>query len=46
MWKIFEDEVRVRLGPSNVEDFEEALSQVTQVGTFQDYQREFERLGN
>ncbi|KAE8676919.1 hypothetical protein F3Y22_tig00111569pilonHSYRG00069 [Hibiscus syriacus] len=45
-WEAFEDEVRARFGPPDSEDFDEALSRVRQTGTLQDYQREFERLGN
>jgi hypothetical protein len=35
-----------RFGPTNCEDFDEALSRVCQVGSLRDYQKEFERLGN
>ncbi|KAE8698902.1 hypothetical protein F3Y22_tig00110597pilonHSYRG01052 [Hibiscus syriacus] len=45
-WEAFEDEVRDRFGPPDSEDFDEELSRVRQTGTLQDYQREFERLGN
>ena len=45
-WKVFEYELRARFGPSDAEDFDEALSRVKQITTLRDYQREFERLGN
>ena len=45
-WETFEDEVRARFEPLKLEDFDEALSQVLQIGSLRDYQREFERLGN
>ncbi|KAH9717618.1 hypothetical protein KPL71_021897 [Citrus sinensis] len=45
-WTDFEEELWARFGPTECEDFDEALSRVRQVGTLRDYQREFERLGN
>ena len=33
-------------GPTKVEDFDEALSQICQSGTLREYQQEFERLAN
>ncbi|KAE8662834.1 hypothetical protein F3Y22_tig00113124pilonHSYRG00171 [Hibiscus syriacus] len=42
----FEDEVRVRFGLPDYEDFDEVLSRVRQTGTLRNYQREFERVGN
>lgn len=45
-WEIFEEELWARFGPIECEDFDEALSRVKQVGSLQDYQKEFERLGN
>ncbi|KAL6312286.1 hypothetical protein AAG906_017119 [Vitis piasezkii] len=45
-WTNFEDELWARFGPSECEDFDEALSRIRQVGSLRDYQREFERLGN
>ncbi|KAH7572795.1 hypothetical protein JRO89_XS03G0015500 [Xanthoceras sorbifolium] len=45
-WEVFEDELRARFGPSDLEDFDVALSRVKQMGTLRDYQWEFERLGN
>ena len=45
-WRDFEEELWARFGPTDCEDFDEALSRVRQVGTLRDYQREFERLGN
>ncbi|KAL9410915.1 hypothetical protein AB3S75_044649 [Citrus x aurantiifolia] len=45
-WEIFHDELWARFGPTDCEDFDEALSKVEQVGSLRDYQKEFERLGN
>ena len=45
-WEIFHDEPWARFGPTDCEDFDEALSKVEQVGSLRDYQKEFERLGN
>ena len=45
-WINFEGELWARFGPSDCEDFDEALSQIRQEGSLRDYQREFERLGN
>ncbi|XP_042941551.1 uncharacterized protein LOC122288885 [Carya illinoinensis] len=45
-WMNFEDELWARFGPSDCEDFDEALSRVRQVGSLREYQKEFERLGN
>lgn len=45
-WEKFEEELWARFGPSECEDFDEALSRVKQLGTLRDYQREFEKLGN
>ncbi|KAL9429100.1 hypothetical protein AB3S75_030999 [Citrus x aurantiifolia] len=45
-WTDFEEELWARFGPTECEDFDEALSKLRQVGTLRDYQREFERLGN
>jgi hypothetical protein len=45
-WEIFEEELWARFGPTEYEDFDEALSKVRQVGSLRDYQKEFERLGN
>ena len=40
------EELWARFGPTECEDYNEALSRVKQTGTLRDYQREFERLGN
>ena len=40
------EELWARFGPTNCEDFDEALSKVKQTGTLRDYQKEFERHGN
>ncbi|KAH9735042.1 hypothetical protein KPL71_017615 [Citrus sinensis] len=45
-WNTFVDELWARFGPTECEDFDEALSHVQQTGTLRDYQKEFERLGN
>lgn len=45
-WAIFEEELWARFGPTECEDFDEALSRVKQVGSLRDYQKEFEKLGN
>ncbi|KAH9768883.1 hypothetical protein KPL71_011779 [Citrus sinensis] len=45
-WEIFMEELWARFGPTDCEDFDEALSRVKQTGTLRDYQKEFERLGN
>lgn len=45
-WSIFVEELWSRFGPTDREDFDEALSRVKQTGSLRDYQREFERLGN
>ena len=42
----FEDELWVRFGPLECEDFDEALSRVGHISSLREYQREFERLGN
>ena len=45
-WADFEEELWARFGPTECEDFDEALSRVKQMGSLRDYQREFEKLGN
>ncbi|KAH7557220.1 hypothetical protein JRO89_XS11G0077000 [Xanthoceras sorbifolium] len=35
-----------RFGPTDCEDFDEALSKIRQSGSLRDYQKEFEKLGN
>ena len=40
------EELWARFGPTNGEDFDEALSRVKQTDSLQEYQKEFERLGN
>nr|TKR91578.1 hypothetical protein D5086_0000222020 [Populus alba] len=45
-WEAFEEELWARFGPTDGEDFDEALSRIKQVGSLRDYQSEFEKLGN
>ena len=45
-WELFEEELWARFGPTECEDFDEALSKVRQIGSLREYQKEFERLGN
>jgi hypothetical protein len=41
-WAEFEDEFWAHFGPSECEDFDEALSRIRQHGSLRDYQKEFE----
>ncbi|KAH7575759.1 hypothetical protein JRO89_XS02G0210500 [Xanthoceras sorbifolium] len=43
-WEIFVEELWARFGPTDCEDFDEALSKIKQIGSLRDYQKEFERL--
>lgn len=45
-WAVFEEELWARFGPTENEDFDEALSKVNQVGSLRDYHKDFEKLGN
>jgi hypothetical protein len=45
-WDAFERELLIRFGPTEVKDYDEALSRIQQEGTLQDYQQEFEHLAN
>ncbi|KAK8986854.1 hypothetical protein V6N11_037780 [Hibiscus sabdariffa] len=45
-WEIFVEELWARFGPTECEDFHEALSKIKQVGSLRNYQKEFEWLGN
>jgi hypothetical protein len=45
-WEVFERELLVRFGPTEVEDYDEALTKIQQTGTLREYQQEFERLAN
>ena len=45
-WETFEEELWARFGPTESEDFDEALSRVKQTGSLREYQKEFKRLGN
>ena len=40
-WERFQEELWARFCPLAYEDFDEALSQIRQLGTLRDYQREF-----
>ncbi|GKF92590.1 retrotransposon-related protein, partial [Tanacetum coccineum] len=42
----FEESVKNRFGPSKYEDSKGALSKLLQLGTVEDYQREFKKLMN
>lgn len=43
---MFEEELWIHFGPTDGDDFDEALSKIQQTGSLQEYQREFERLQN
>ena len=43
-WEEFTQALCVRFGPSDYEDFDEALTKVRQIGTVREYQMLFERL--
>ncbi|GJR96491.1 ty3-gypsy retrotransposon protein [Tanacetum coccineum] len=45
-WERFVENVRDRFGPSKFEDPQGALSKLLQLGTVEDYQRDFEKLMN
>ncbi|GJZ08037.1 class II heat shock protein [Tanacetum coccineum] len=45
-WDRFVESVKIRFGPSKYEDQQGALSKLLQLGTMEDYQREFEKLMN
>ncbi|TXG63603.1 hypothetical protein EZV62_010597 [Acer yangbiense] len=45
-WQVFQMELLARFGPTEYEDFDEALSHVVQKATLREYQTEFERLPN
>lgn len=38
--------MKMNFGPSDCEDFDEALSQIWKIGSLREYQQEFEQLGN
>jgi hypothetical protein len=46
VWVNFEQKLLARFGPTDYEDFDEALSHIEQKGTVREYQREFECLAN
>jgi hypothetical protein len=37
MWAVFEEELWARFGPTDGEDFDEALSHIQQVGSLRQY---------
>ena len=43
-WLVFAEELWAHFGPTECEDFDEALSKLKQTGSLRDYQKEFERL--
>jgi len=45
-WKVFEKELLIQFGPTEVEDYDEALSRIQEEGTLREYQQEFEHLAN
>ncbi|CAN6937020.1 unnamed protein product [Brassica oleracea] len=45
-WETFQKELWNRFGPTEGENFHEALSKIKQTGTLREYQRDFERLMN
>jgi len=45
-WAILEKELLARFGPTEYEDYDEALSHVKQKGSLREYQKEFEKLAN
>jgi hypothetical protein len=45
-WELFIPELLARFRPTAYEDFDEALSRITQKDTLQEYQAEFERIAN
>ncbi|CAL1388156.1 unnamed protein product [Linum trigynum] len=45
-WEIFASELWTRFGPADEDDADEAITRIKQIGLLQDYQQEFERLGN
>ena len=46
IWETFVDKLWARFGPTDCEDFDEALSPVRQIGYLRDYHKEFKWLGN
>jgi hypothetical protein len=45
-WEGFEKELLIQFGPTEIEDYDEALSRIQQSSTLRDYQQNFERLAN
>ena len=43
-WEEFTQALCVRFGPTDYEDFDEALAKLQQTGTVREYQTQFERL--
>lgn len=45
-WESFCEELWAWFGPTDCEDFNETLSNIRHLGSFREYQYEFEKLGN
>ncbi|KAG6643376.1 hypothetical protein CIPAW_09G207300 [Carya illinoinensis] len=45
-WHQFEKGILRRFGPTDFEDYDEALSKISQTGSFREYLQEFEKLAN
>ncbi|XP_042952257.1 uncharacterized protein LOC122289342 [Carya illinoinensis] len=45
-WHKFEKGILRHFGPTDFEDYDKALSKIKQMGTFREYQHEFEKLAN
>ncbi|KAJ0031096.1 hypothetical protein Pint_13485 [Pistacia integerrima] len=45
-WRQFEEGILCRFGPTDFEDYDEALSKISQIGSFRAYLQEFEKLAN
>lgn len=45
-WKDFKRELMSRFGPSEYNDYDEALAHIRQTGSLREYQRKFERLAS
>ena len=45
-WEGFEKELLIQFGPTEIKDYDEALSRIQQSSTLRHYQQNFERLAN